>query len=136
LTEYYLKGFSLPQSNSSSNTSEIYEKYYKHSLNIFKEAMDAIIKLLGVHDTYWSNFNPYPDDNDTECFKHSLACDLAEIYEDIKYNLLGFGTGNLCDKQKTLWQWKFDWKGHTGNHLTFAFRAIHWKLQELEYEDE
>ncbi len=102
----------------------------------FHVRLNELAGFLGKHDMYWSNFDPYPEDEDKETFEHSLSCDLAEIYEDIKSNLIVFEKGNLYDKQQTLWQWKFDWRGHTGDHLTFAFRAIHWKLQYLEYEDD
>jgi hypothetical protein len=131
LTEYYFKAFSLPESSGSDNTSKTYEAYNKKDVNKFFELLNLLSNFLGEHDLYLSNFDPYPEDDDKETNENSLANDLAEIYEDIKSNLNTFENGNLYDKQEVLWQWNFDWRGHTGDHLTFAFRAIHWKLQYL-----
>ena len=138
LTDCYYKALFLPEScRSDRNDLSAHDiKMSKDKIN-FHIRFNELIKFFGKHDMYWSNFDPYPDEGEEkETYDHSLALDLAEIYEDIKSNLIVFKTGNLYDKQDTLWQWKFDWRGHTGDHTTFAFRAIHWKLQDLEFEDD
>jgi len=139
LTRYYLKGFDLPKCPGSNGNTTISDKATSKDVNLFFEIQNKLETFIGSHDVYWSNFDPYPEDEDEDedkkTYSHSLSCDLAEIYEDIKGNLEGYNLGNLCDKQEMLWQFIFDWQGHTGDHLTFAVRAIHWKLQEMQYED-
>lgn len=135
LVNYYSKGFDLPNCNGSDGNKEISTQYTKKDVNNYWILEKSLNNYLDKHNTYWSNFNPYPDDNDKEIYTHSLSGDLAEIYEDIKLNLIAYEKGNIYDKQDIIWDWKFNWNGHTGDHWTFAVRAIHWKLQDLEYED-
>jgi len=135
LINYYSKAFNLPKCSGSNGNTAISDKSTNKDVKLFFELLDKLEKFLGKHNTYWSNFSPYPDDKDKEIYTHSVSGDLVEIYEDIKGNLEGYQLGNLYDKQEMLWQFKFDWKGHTGDHWTSAVRAIHWKLQDLEYEE-
>ncbi len=136
LVRYYSAGFDLPDCCGSDGNTTISTEYTKRDVNEFFKLSNELLQFLDDHNIYWSNFNPYPEVNDKETSSHSLANDLSEIYEDIKLNIYVFKNGNLYDKQEMLWQFKFDWRGHTGDHWTFAVRAIHWKLQELEYDDE
>ncbi|KXK55936.1 MAG: hypothetical protein UZ05_CHB002000373 [Chlorobi bacterium OLB5] len=101
----------------------------------FFNLLNKLTAFLGIHDIYLSNFDPYPDDEDKEIMSMSLSCDIAEIYEDIKTNLNVWKYGNIYDKQEMIYQFKWDWQNHTGDHWTFAVRAIHWKLHDLKYED-
>lgn len=135
LVTYYTKGFGLPNCCGSDGDTNISDKSTQKDVSEFFKMTNELDEFLGKHNVYWSNFSPYPDDGDKEIYSHSLAGDLAEIYEDIKGNVDGFTKGNIYDKQEMLWHFRFDWQGHTGDHWTFAVRAIHWKLQELEYED-
>jgi hypothetical protein len=139
LTNYYHKGFFLPSSSGSDfnniDSHKIKSDYQNKSKHFLYKPSD-LSKFLGEHDLYWSNFSPYPDDEDKEIFQSSLANDLDEIYDDLKSSLIVFNTKNIFNQQQVLWQWKFDWFGHTGDHITFVFKSIHWKLQELSYYDD
>lgn len=134
LVNYYSKGFDFPDCCGSDGDIKISDQYSQKEVSKFFKMSNELLEFLGEHNVYWSNFSPYPIDDDKETYDHSLANDLAEIYEDIKGNFDGFTKGNIFDKQEMLWQFKFDWQGHTGDHWTFAVRAIHWKLQDLEYD--
>lgn len=138
LVNYYLMGFKLPDCCGSENYNlcghEI-KTDYENARKYFPVYPLELSEFIGKNNIYWSNFNPYPDDNDIEVYEHNLAYDLHEIYEDVKSGLLVYKTESIYNQQQALWQFKFDWQGHTGDHWTFAVRAIHWKLQDLEYED-
>lgn len=135
LVKYYSKGFDLPDCCGNDDDTKINAELTKRDINAFFKQSNELGNFLGAHNAYWSNFDPFPDDEDKETTLSSLSNDIAEIYEDIKTNLTAFEKGNIYDKQQALWQFKFDWYGHTGDHWTFAVRAIHWKLQDLEYEE-
>ncbi|MEO6695512.1 MAG: DUF5063 domain-containing protein [Ignavibacteria bacterium] len=136
LTHYYHCGFLLPE---SSNTSKLIDGAHEIKMNthlrLFWNCNSNLYKKLDGNDIYYTNFDPYDSKAEkSEIIICHLSNDLAEIYEDLKSNLEGFFKNDVFSKQEALWQLKFDWKGHTGDHLTFAFRAIHWKLQEIRYD--
>lgn len=134
LVNYYLKGFQFPESCGSKASLQLADLYSNRDTGIFSTLLNKLASYLDKHDTYISNFDPYTND-DKEVMKMSLSCDIAEIYEDIKTNLNVWHFGNVYDRQEMIYQFKWDWQNHTGEHWTFAVRAIHWKLQDLEYED-
>lgn len=139
LVNYYSKGFQFPVSCGGKSNLQQAVSYSERNTGMFFDLLNTLTSFLDKHDTYFSNFNPYPDDNDDnddkDVMKMSLSCDIAEIYEDIKTNLNVWHFGNVFDRQEMIYQFKWDWQNHTGDHWTFAVRAIHWKLQELRYED-
>lgn len=136
LVNYYSKGFDLP--NCSRGNIVKFDRNEFRDLSKFRYYLEKLSIYLKNVEPYFSNFDPYPDSDEIEekeVTPHSLANDLSEIYHDIKSNLLVFNTNSIPDQQDAIWHLKFDWHGHTGDHWTFAVRAIHWKLQELRYED-
>lgn len=135
LLSYYLNGFLFPESCGGKVNLQQADSYSNKDTDKFFDLLNKLTTFLGIHDIYLSNFDPYPDDEDKEIMSMSLSCDIAEIYEDIKTNLNVWKFGNIYDKQEMIYQFKWDWENHTGDHWTFAVRAIHWKLQDLEYED-
>lgn len=135
LVNYYLKGFQFPDSSRGYSKLQQADSYSEKDTDTFFKLLNKLTTFLGKHDTYLSNFDPYPDDDDKEVMSKSLSCDIAEIYEDIKTNLNVWKFGNIYDKQEMIYQFKWDWQNHTGDHWSFAVRAIHWKLQDLEYEE-
>lgn len=134
LVNYYLKGFQFPESCGGKTSLQQADSYSDRDTGVFSTLLNKLASYLDKHDTYLSNFDPYLDD-DKEVMKMSLSCDIAEIYEDVKTNLNVWHFGNVYDRQEMIYQFKWDWQNHTGEHWTFAVRAIHWKLQDLEYED-
>lgn len=134
---YYLNGFNFPNSCGGKANLQQAEFYSERNTDKFFDLLNNLSEFLDKHDIYISNFNPYPDDDDDDkkVFESSLSNDLAEIYEDIKTNLNVWNNGNIYDKQEMVYQFKWDWEHHTGDHWTFAVRAIHWKLAELRFDD-
>ncbi len=136
LVNYYLKGFNLPNCCRSGKIS--FDKKEIRKQSKFGYYLKMLSEYLKNVEPYFSNFNPYPDSDEIEekeVTSQSLSNDLSEIYHDIKSNLLVFRNNSIPDQQDAIWQFKFDWQGHTGDHWTFAVRAIHWKLQEIRYDD-
>jgi len=76
-------------------------------------------RLLGVYDNYFEVFDPYENEPAGEA---SLADDLADIYLDLARPLRAFERGRTTD---AVWEWKFNIRGHGGDHLVDAMRAIH-----------
>jgi hypothetical protein len=54
-----------------------------------------------------------------------LSLDLSEIYEDIKYGLIDWGNATPSMKRGIIWNWKFGFEYHWGDHATSAFRALY-----------
>jgi hypothetical protein len=52
----------------------------------------------------------------------TLSGDLVEIYLDLARPLADYDAGRVAN---AVWQWKFNLRGHCGDHLTSALRAIH-----------
>jgi len=139
LVNYYFKGFDLPNCCGSNHPNLTSYNLYDENDNFTKlitVSLPQLQEFIGKHNMYWSNYNPYPDEKDDKNpFWQSLALVLHDMYDDIKSNLTMFSTKNIYDQQEALWQFKFDWHEQTGDNWTFAVRAIHWKLQDLEYEE-
>jgi hypothetical protein len=76
-------------------------------------------RLLGQYDLYSEVFDPYGDE---PAGVASLADDLADIYLDLARPLLIFERGRTTD---AVWEWKFNVRGHGGDHLVDAMCAIH-----------
>ncbi|WP_286228488.1 DUF5063 domain-containing protein [Neobacillus mesonae] len=75
--------------------------------------------LLDEYDHYWKVFNPYHLD---EPVGASLSDDILDIYKDVKKGII------LYEKNKyseAIWEWKFNFEIHWGNHAVDAIRALH-----------
>ena len=68
---------------------------------------------------YWDVFDPLK--NDSPVF-NTLWDDLTDIYRDLKEGLILFDSGEI---DEALWEWRFNFQIHWGQHLTCAQRAIH-----------
>jgi hypothetical protein len=47
--------------------------------------------------------------------------DLGDIYRDLRRGLVHWQDGNLAD---ALWEWRFNFQIHWGEHATSALRAL------------
>ncbi|MFK7992281.1 MAG: DUF5063 domain-containing protein [Sandaracinaceae bacterium] len=74
---------------------------------------------FGSHDLYWEVFNPYVDE---ERVAGSLSDDFFDIYRDLRRGLVAFDKGR---HQKALWDWRFHFDHHWGDHAVDALRALH-----------
>ena len=74
---------------------------------------------LGKYDLYREVFDPVFDD---DIVVSSLGDDLQSIYDDLMRPLPEYESGNRDD---AIWSWKFNIKGHCGDHIVDSLRAIH-----------
>ena len=81
--------------------------------------MPTLQPLFGRYDGYFEVYDPYVED---EPVMSSLADDLADIYLDLARPLGAFDAGHVAD---AVWSWRFNVRGHCGDHLVDALRAIH-----------
>lgn len=78
-----------------------------------------IKNLLGSFDYYSEVFDPYFDE---KLVVASLSDGLADIYLGLAEPLGAFDAGRTAD---AIWEWRFNLRGHCGDHLVDAMRAIH-----------
>lgn len=71
------------------------------------------------HDRYWELFDPRIMD---EPVAGSLIDDLSDIYRDLRRGLAIASDGFATD---ALWEWKFSFESHWGNHAVDAIRVLH-----------
>jgi hypothetical protein len=77
--------------------------------------------LLGQHDAYREVFNPYDPPTEPEVVG-TLSDDIADIYRDLLSGLAHWQRGETGE---ALWEWRFNFTIHWGEHLTGALRALH-----------
>lgn len=98
-----------------------------------KEEQKNILKIIsdkiGEGRFYWDVFDP-TNDKDTEPVCGDLVDDLGDIYKDVKKGLLNFDLGTIASKDQAVWDWKFGFEKHWGQHAIDALRTIHYLLEE------
>lgn len=72
-------------------------------------------------DVYWEVFDPYKHD-DNEPVAGSLADDVLDIYGDIRR---GLALWEASQTQNAIWEWRFHFDVHWGDHAVDALRALH-----------
>lgn len=55
----------------------------------------------------------------------NLGDDLSGVYDDLKYGLIFF---ELDQTKNAIWEWRFSYQVHWGQHATSALVAIHWLI--------
>ena len=73
------------------------------------------------HDVYWEVFDPY-DHEHTDPVAGSLADDVLDVYRDIRP---GLTLWDASQKQNAIWEWRFNFDTHWGDHAVDALRALH-----------
>lgn len=73
---------------------------------------------FGPHDLYWKVFDPYVDE---ERVTGSLSDDFLDIYRDLERGLVAFEEG---EHQDAVWEWRFHFDHHWGEHAVDALRAL------------
>jgi hypothetical protein len=80
---------------------------------------------FGSATLYWTVFNPLKDE---EAIPGSLADDVADVYRDLLIGVL------LIDRyaanSEAIWEWRFGFHSHWGDHAISALRTIHWLLED------
>jgi hypothetical protein len=70
-------------------------------------------------DTYWGVFDPYKLD---EPVAGSLSDDLLDVYRDVRRGLALWESGHDAS---AIWEWRFSFESHWGDHAADALRALH-----------
>ncbi|MFD2517732.1 DUF5063 domain-containing protein [Salinimicrobium flavum] len=128
LTELYNAGLSLkPVELFYSNAETYFDGIDKSEL---KTQNIKLISLFGEDSYYWEIFDP-TDEKDKESTQGWLVDDVVDIYADLKIEL------HKIDEIATdeavedgLWQLKFGFTTHWGNHCVNAIRALHYLYYE------
>lgn len=139
LIELYIAGQKLEQ---------IELKYSSHQSDFeppdseyFLERNKSLISLLGKDTFYWKVFDPTysesdgnPDGgwkiSDKEASQGWLVDDFADIYRDLKTGLEQMKIGTDEAIEDALWDMKWSFVNHWGNHCINAMRYLHF----LHYE--
>ncbi|MHC5058320.1 MAG: DUF5063 domain-containing protein [Planctomycetota bacterium] len=51
--------------------------------------------------------------------------DLADVYRDLRHALRIFDLGTEDARAEAVWQWRFDYESHWGEHLFSALQTVH-----------
>jgi hypothetical protein len=70
-------------------------------------------------ETYWEVFDPY---NLDEPVAGSLSDDLLDVYRDVRRGLTLWEGGHDAN---AIWEWRFSFESHWGEHAVDAIRALH-----------
>ncbi len=92
----------------------------------WRELYQSLKEKFGDADVYWEVFDPTVKE---EAIAASLADDIADIYRDLKEGLV------LAEKQpaspeQLIWDWRFGFYSHWGEHATGALRTLHSLLDD------
>ena len=123
LINLYLAGHNLEQIDLKySNT----ESYFGDVDNELFKTQNTRLSSLGQDSIYWEVFDPiYEKEN--ELTQGWLVDDFADIYRDLKIELdkiYKIGTDEAIED--ALWQLKWSFIHHWGNHCIDALRALHY----------
>ncbi|MBU0616209.1 MAG: DUF5063 domain-containing protein, partial [Planctomycetes bacterium] len=95
----------------------------------FFEVRERLAPCFAEYDFRRSVFNPYKDGDAALC---SVANDLADVWHDVKQELLLFRKGARRDVAHAVYFWRFNLLNHWGGwHCAAALRAIHEMLAEM-----
>jgi hypothetical protein len=87
----------------------------------WREIYRSLEQLIGSRNYYREVFDPYEPVTEKEV-TGSIADDLTDIYRDLRTGLAAWKRG---DSRAALWEWRFPFETHWGEHATSALRAIH-----------
>ncbi|HTR55608.1 MAG TPA: DUF5063 domain-containing protein [Kofleriaceae bacterium] len=76
------------------------------------------------NDCYWEVFDPYEEDAPVA---GSLSDDLLDVYRDIQR---GLALWDASHHREALWEWRFHFDVHWGDHAVDALRALHRACKE------
>ncbi len=70
-------------------------------------------------EIYWEVFDPYELDQPVA---GSLSDDLLDVYRDVRGGLALWESRHDAD---AIWEWRFSFESHWGDHAVDALRALH-----------
>jgi hypothetical protein len=71
------------------------------------------------HETYWEVFDPYEL---ADPVAGSLSDDLLDVYRDVRR---GLALWEARQHANAIWEWRFFFESHWGDHAVDALRALH-----------
>jgi Domain of unknown function (DUF5063) len=74
---------------------------------------------FGAHDEYWEVFDPYIE---AEALIGALSDDVADVYADLAR---GLALWEADKRDAAVWEWRFGFDIHWGDHAIDALRALH-----------
>lgn len=80
---------------------------------------DSVRLSKQISTTYWQVFNPYIDE-DPVC--SDLIDDLTDIATDLRKGMKEYESGRY---EGAIFEWKFLFNNHWGQHIVDALRALH-----------
>lgn len=113
-----------PELNKTRESPEERKRIEKH-VKEFSDLYHKLSKYFGKHDTFTVYFDPY--ETKAEPVTATLGASVAEIYLDLEK---GLDLLKADDIEEAIWEWKFGFKIHWGQHLVEALSATHWLLYE------
>lgn len=123
LVGLYLAGLSLPDIDVDDGID--FDNKYRLSDKDYQKITTKLPKKIGVSNQfYFETFDPIFPTKD-EPTQGSLVDDLADIYRDIKSDLVEIEEGTNVAIIDALWELKFGVSTHWGNHTVDALRALH-----------
>lgn len=125
LLTLYQKATVLPWTSTELNQEFEGDLTQNDTENILRNLSDKI----GGDRYYWTVFDP-TDDTDTQAVCGDLVDDIGDIYKDVKRGLLTFDIGTMASKEHGMWELKFLFAKHWGQHTIDALRTIHFLLEE------
>lgn len=81
----------------------------------------AFVQRLGADRYYFEVFDPWEDTGDPAVVG-DLADDLWDIYTELQAGLALWDQGR---RENAIWEWRFGFEMHWGEHATGAMRALY-----------
>jgi hypothetical protein len=81
---------------------------------------------FGEFEFYWEVFDPYVED---AAVAGSLSDDLLDIYIDVRRGLDHWNS--RAPRTAAIWDWRFHFDAHWGDHAVDALRALHRACREI-----
>lgn len=124
LSELYRTALELETIDPIYSSSDI--EFDEIDQNELREMNKGLVSKLGKECFYWVVFDPAYDKED-EPTQGWLVDDFADIYADLKEELTKIDQiGTDESIEDALWQLKFGFNHHWGNHCIDAMRALHY----------
>jgi hypothetical protein len=126
LLELYITGYHLEEIHLKY--SDVDKQINTDDDTLLKD--QNVISQLGKECFYWEVFDPTYPQKEIEPVQGFLEDDFGDIYRDLKRELEKIKLNSNESIEDALWQMKFSFKNHWGNHCIDAMRALHYLWYE------
>ncbi|WP_051304048.1 DUF5063 domain-containing protein [Calidithermus chliarophilus] len=111
-----------PENDDEEASNAQADNYRREELEQqIRQVVARLAGYLGEIDYYLEVFDPYETSN-AEPVGGSLVDDISDIYRDL---LAGLRQWERGESGAALWEWRFNFEVHWGEHAISAIRAIH-----------